>query len=35
MGDGDVDEKIEEIHSEIEELKEWREQLSSVIGGGN
>lgn len=34
MGDGDVDEKIEGIHDEIEELKEWREQLSSVIGGG-
>jgi len=34
VGDiGDVDERIGEIESEIEDLKEWREQLSSVIGG--
>jgi len=35
VGDiGDVDDRIGEIESEIEDLKEWREQLSSVIGGG-
>jgi predicted nucleic acid-binding Zn-ribbon protein len=30
---GDIN--VEDIESEIEDLKEWREQLSSVIGGGN
>jgi len=35
VGDiGDVDDRIGEIESEIEDLKQWREQLSSVIGGG-
>jgi len=36
VGDIDVEEvkgDIDEIESEITELKEWREQLSSVIGG--
>lgn len=33
MGNGDVDAQIADIHDEIKELKEWREQLSSVIGG--
>jgi len=33
MGDGNVESQIEAIDEEIEELKKWREQLSSVIGG--
>ncbi|PSP93973.1 hypothetical protein BRC91_07855 [Halobacteriales archaeon QS_4_62_28] len=35
MGDGNVESQIEAIDEEIEELKKWREQLSSVIGGGD
>ncbi len=36
VGDiGDVDDRIGEIESEIKDLKQWREQLSSVIGGGD
>ncbi|MBO4246320.1 hypothetical protein IL252_00635 [Halomicrobium sp. IBSBa] len=34
MADAGVESQIEEIDEEIAELKEWREQLSSVIGGG-
>ncbi|WP_226012980.1 hypothetical protein [Halomicrobium salinisoli] len=30
----DVEGRLEEISEDIEELQEWREQLSSVIGGG-
>ncbi len=30
----DVEERIEEISEDIEDLQKWREQLSSVIGGG-
>ncbi|WP_324757887.1 hypothetical protein [Haloarcula montana] len=35
MGDGEIDERLTELENEIVELNEWREQLSSVIGGGN
>jgi methyl-accepting chemotaxis protein len=35
VADVDVESQIDDIHDEIEELKEWREQLSSVIGGGD
>ncbi|WP_135302740.1 coiled-coil domain-containing protein [Haloarcula amylovorans] len=35
IGDGEVDERLTNLEDEIEELKAWREQLSSVIGGGN
>lgn len=31
--DGDLADRLESVESEIEELNEWREQLSSVIGG--
>ncbi|CCQ34420.1 transducer protein [Halorhabdus tiamatea SARL4B] len=31
--DGDLADRLDDVESEIEELKEWREQLSSVIGG--
>jgi predicted nucleic acid-binding Zn-ribbon protein len=34
MSETDVETQIEEIDEEIKELNEWREQLSSVIGGG-
>jgi len=34
LGDGEIDERISEVEDEIVELKQWREQLSSVIGGG-
>ncbi|WP_225334148.1 hypothetical protein [Halomicrobium urmianum] len=30
----DVEERIDRISEDIQELQEWREQLSSVIGGG-
>jgi archaellum component FlaC len=33
IGDGEVDERLSELEDEIVELNEWREQLSSVIGG--
>ncbi|MFC6976361.1 hypothetical protein ACFQL1_19450 [Halomicroarcula sp. GCM10025709] len=33
MGDGELDERLSDLESEIVELNEWREQLSSVIGG--
>ncbi|WP_254274287.1 hypothetical protein [Haloarcula marina] len=35
MGDGELDDRLSDVESEIEALNEWREQLSSVIGGGN
>ncbi|GCF12513.1 hypothetical protein Harman_04480 [Haloarcula mannanilytica] len=35
IGEGELAERIDETESEIEELKQWREQLSSVIGGGD
>ncbi|EMA11206.1 hypothetical protein SAMN05443574_12220 [Haloarcula vallismortis] len=35
IDDGELADRIDETESEIEELKEWREQLSSVIGGGD
>jgi len=31
---GDVEARIDDIEDDIVQLKEWREQLSSVIGGG-
>ncbi|AEM56844.1 hypothetical protein HISP_06295 [Haloarcula hispanica N601] len=34
IDDGELADRIDETESEIEELKQWREQLSSVIGGG-
>ncbi|MBX0294030.1 hypothetical protein [Haloarcula nitratireducens] len=34
IGDGEVDERLTTLEDEIEDLKAWREQLSSVIGGG-
>lgn len=34
LGDGELDERLSEVEEEIIQLKEWREQLSSVIGGG-
>ncbi|AJF26755.1 MULTISPECIES: hypothetical protein [Haloarcula] len=34
IDDGELADRINETESEIEELKQWREQLSSVIGGG-
>ena len=33
VGSGDTEERVEEIEDEIVELKKWRKQLSSVIGG--
>ncbi|MFB6223965.1 MAG: hypothetical protein ABEH86_09900 [Haloarcula sp.] len=33
LGEGELVERIDETESEIQELKQWREQLSSVIGG--
>jgi len=34
VGDtGELDERLSDIQSDIEDLEEWREQLSSVIGG--
>jgi len=35
IGEGELADRLEETESEIEELQEWREQLSSVIGGGD
>ena len=32
LGDGELDARISDIEGDIVELKEWREQLSSVIG---
>jgi archaellum component FlaC len=32
IGEGELDERLSEVEEEIVELKEWREQLSSVIG---
>jgi peptidoglycan hydrolase CwlO-like protein len=32
IGEGELDERLSEVEDEIVELKEWREQLSSVIG---
>ena len=34
IGEGELDERLSEVEEEIIQLKEWREQLSSVIGGG-
>jgi predicted nucleic acid-binding Zn-ribbon protein len=34
IGDGELDDRLSDVEDEIVELKEWREQLSSVIGGG-
>ncbi|MDS0258486.1 hypothetical protein NDI56_03560 [Haloarcula sp. S1CR25-12] len=34
IGEGELDERLSEVEEEIVQLKEWREQLSSVIGGG-
>jgi len=34
IGDGELDDRLSSVENEIVELKEWREQLSSVIGGG-
>jgi len=34
IDNGELADRIDETESEIEELKQWREQLSSVIGGG-
>ncbi|MFB6128675.1 MAG: hypothetical protein ABEJ47_02825 [Halorhabdus sp.] len=31
--DGDLADRLDSVESEIEDLNEWREQLSSVIGG--
>ncbi|MFC7021013.1 MULTISPECIES: hypothetical protein [Haloarcula] len=33
LGDGEIDDRLSGLESDIEELNEWREQLSSVIGG--
>jgi len=33
IGDGELDDRLSDVENEIVELKEWREQLSSVIGG--
>ena len=35
IGEGELADRLDETESEIEELQEWREQLSSVIGGGD
>jgi len=34
IGDGEIDDRLSDVEAEIVELNEWREQLSSVIGGG-
>jgi len=34
IGDGELDDRLSSVEDEIVELKQWREQLSSVIGGG-
>lgn len=34
IGEGELDERLSGVEEEIIQLKEWREQLSSVIGGG-
>ena len=33
LGDGEIDDRLSGLESDIEDLNEWREQLSSVIGG--
>ena len=33
IGDGELDDRLSDVEQEIIELNEWREQLSSVIGG--
>ena len=35
LGDGELDERLSDVEEEIVDLNEWREQLSSVIGGGS
>jgi len=35
IGEGELDDRLSNVESEIEDLNEWREQLSSVIGGGD
>ncbi|WP_277541128.1 coiled-coil domain-containing protein [Haloarcula laminariae] len=35
MGEGELADRVSELEEEIVQLKEWREQLSSVIGGSN
>ncbi|MFC6755543.1 MULTISPECIES: hypothetical protein [Haloarcula] len=34
LGDGELDDRLSTVEDDIVQLKEWREQLSSVIGGG-
>jgi len=34
IGEGELGERLTEVEEDIVQLKEWREQLSSVIGGG-
>ncbi|MBX0285463.1 hypothetical protein [Haloarcula salinisoli] len=34
IGDGELDDRLSTVEDDIVQLKEWREQLSSVIGGG-
>jgi len=34
IGEGEIDERLTEVEDDIVQLKQWREQLSSVIGGG-
>ncbi|WP_324662058.1 hypothetical protein [Haloarcula sediminis] len=35
IGDGELADRVSELEEEIIQLQEWREQLSSVIGGGS
>ena len=35
IGDGELADRVAELEEEIIQLNEWREQLSSVIGGGS
>ena len=34
IGEGELGDRLDEVENEMIELQEWREQLSSVIGGG-
>ena len=34
MNEGELDERLSAVESEVQDLKEWRDQLSSVIGSG-
>lgn len=35
LGDGEIDDRLSSLESDLDDLEQWRDQLSSVIGGGD